>query len=253
MILVSPLAARLCSKKGIDPSTLRGTGPRGRIMAADVREISAAPVRRGGTVHEDYATPPTRPVKDGYYVYDGEVDMTALEQISIPMAVQGGQLLQNHYSLFDYIIRAVVKACLTCPNWKDPSGQVDVLLFEQQGQRAAAIRNAAGKTIFRIARETSEAQEVAEDYKPHIIICDAATTRQQVADHLSADNRPGFALVVRGSSAKAGIIAGGDKPRSNVLGYTFYVSATLPPQDANRVAATLRLMLYNPIRLLLLS
>jgi pyruvate dehydrogenase E2 component (dihydrolipoamide acetyltransferase) len=35
-ILISPLARRLAEEKGLDPSTLKGTGPNGRIVKADV-------------------------------------------------------------------------------------------------------------------------------------------------------------------------------------------------------------------------
>ena len=150
-MLISPLAARLCAARGTDPTTLRGTGPRGRIMAADVLLAGSAPQRRGGTTLADFSTPPTREQKDGYYIYDDEVDMSALVDISMPIAVQCEKLLENRYSLFDYIIRAVVKACTTCPSWQDPSGRIDVLLFEHKGEQITAISDAVHKSIYHIA------------------------------------------------------------------------------------------------------
>ena len=48
----SPLAARLAAEAGLNPATLRGTGPRGKIMAADVRAAlrpAGGPARRGQT------------------------------------------------------------------------------------------------------------------------------------------------------------------------------------------------------------
>lgn len=222
-------------------------------MAADVLMAGRAPQKRGGTTLADFSTPPTRAQKDGYYVYDDEVDMSALADISMPIAAQCEKLLENRYSLFDYIIRAVVKACTTCPSWQNSSGIIDVLLFEHKGEQITAIRDAAHKTIYHIAKETATPSPVPENFAPHIVVCDAHTAREQVAAHLSADSRPGFAMLARGSTEKDGIRAGGDKRYKNTLSYTFYAASTLPEAEANHIAATLRAHLYNPIRLLLLS
>lgn len=250
-MLISPLAARLCRAQGIDPYSLRGSGPRGRIMAADVLARRTTPPLRQATAMNDYAMPPTRPQKEGYYVYDASVDMAALAAISLPIAVQCEKVLENRYSLFDYIVRAVVKACTGYPAWMDASGKVDVLLFEQSGQDAVAIADAANKTIFCIARETACSAAAPADFTPHIIVCDAHTTREQVAVHLSGERRPAFAFVVRGGSPKVGIRAGREKLADFLLDYTFYASSTITPQEANRVAARLFKLLYNPAALLL--
>ncbi|MDO5471571.1 MAG: E3 binding domain-containing protein [Akkermansia sp.] len=250
-MLISPLAARLCAARGIDPATLRGSGPRGRIMAADVQRN--APKRRGGTILADFSTPPTREPKDGYYIYDDEVNMSALVDISMPIAVQCEKLLTNRYSLFDYIVRAVVKACATCPSWQEPSGKVDVLLFEHKGEKITAIEDAGRKSIYQLARCAAAPTPAPELFNPHIIVCDAHTTRDMVAARLTSGNRPGFAMLARGKTEKDGIRAGGDIGYKNTLSYTFYVATTLPQQEANRIAAALRALLYNPIRLLLLS
>ncbi|MBQ8479006.1 MAG: E3 binding domain-containing protein [Akkermansia sp.] len=252
-MLISPLAAKLCAARGIDPTTLRGSGPRGRIMAADVQISTPAPQRRGGTTLADHAIPPTREQKDGYYIYDDEVDMSALAAISMPIAVQCEKLLENRYSLFDYIIRAVVKACTTCPSWQEPSGNINVMLFEHKGSQVTAIENAANKSIYRLARETSAPRPAPANFTPHIVVCDAHTTREQVAAVLADGHRPGFAMLARGSREKDAIRAGGDGQYKNTLSYTFYAATTLPEQEANRIAAALRALLYNPVRLLLLS
>lgn len=252
-MLISPLARKLCTARGINPENLRGTGPRGRIMAADVITPSTDPQRRGGTAMADFSVQPTRPEKDGYYIYDAEVNMQALFNISLPIAVQCEKLLENRYSLFDYIVRAVVKACCTYPSWQDAGGRVDVLLFEENGERICAISDAAGKSIYRIARETSDAAAPQEPASPHIIICDTHTSREQVARCLTQESRPAFALAVRGNTAKVGIRAGRNEVSDFGLTYSFYVSATIPPAEANRIAAHLQALLYNPVRLLLLG
>lgn len=249
-MLISPLAAKLCARQGIDPATLRGSGPRGRIMAADVAIPATASPKRGQTAIVDYAFTPTRPEKEGYHVYDGEADMRALADISLPIAVQCEKLLENRYSLFDYIVRAVVKACMSRPGWKDADGQVNVLLFEADGEKTAAIPDAANKSIFQLSREIRQANSPDSVFCPHIIVCDAHTTREQVARRVQ--KRPQFALVVRGNSPKVDILAGRESISHFNLPYTFYASTTLPQAESNRIAARLNTLLCSPISLLLL-
>lgn len=252
-MLISPLARKLCREQGISPESLRGSGPRGRIMAADVIARRTTPPLRQATAMNDFSMPPTRPPKEGYFVYDASVDMAALAAISLPIAVQCEKVLENRYSLFDYIVRAVVKACTSYPAWMDASGKVDVLLFEKSGEDAVCIPDAAGKSIFRLARETTAPSLLRPaEFSPHIIICDAKTERAQVAAHLHGDRRPAFAFVVRGGAPKVGIRAGNETLHDFLLDYTFYASATLAPHEANRVAARLFKLLYDPASLMLL-
>lgn len=252
-MLISSLARKLCQKQGLDPAMLRGSGPRGRIMAVDV--VPPAPVlaSRGETVVNDFAVSPTRPEIDGYYVYDAEVNMAALARISLPIAVQCEKLLEQRYSLFDYIVRAVVKACTSCSGWLEPGSRMDVLLFQDSGNKVVAIEDAANKSIYRLARDTQRKQVgVPAGFCPHIAVCDSDTARRQVADFIACGARPVFGFVARGRTHKVGIRAGGEEGLSNYdLPYTFYVSTAIPAADANRMAARLGELLYNPVSLLL--
>ncbi len=248
-LLLSPLARKLCIARGIAPETLRGTGPRGRIMAADVLLPHPASKRRGETAVAVPVLLPTRPVKDGYYVYDADANMKALADISLPIAVQCEKLLERRYSLMDYIVRAVVKACTDDSPLSDQS--VDVLIFEQKGEKLSAIRDAGNKNIYRIAREAGAATPLPSPFSPHIIVCDSYTEREQVAQKLSASMRPGFAFVARGGTPKASIFAGGGTTNFS-LPYSFYAEASLPAATANRIAARLYTLLVDPVSLLLL-
>lgn len=250
-MLISPLARKLCAQKGIDPTTLRGSGPRGRIMAADVCTPTPKAAQRGVTAIADPMHKPCRINQDNYYAFDNEANMAALASISLPIAVQCEKLLENRYSLFDYIVRAVVKACCGHPSWQDADGCVNVLLFEGKGEKITAIENAAGKTIYTIARESRTAKELPASYAPHIIICDTSTAHEQVATCLHSLSRPAFAFVVRGKSPKVEIRAGNKELSSLVLPYTFYAAPSIPEDEAGRIAARLQRLLINPIRLLL--
>ena len=221
-------------------------------MAADVVAPASALLSRGCTVLNDFAISPTRAEIDGYYVYDCEANMAALARISLPIAVQCEKLLEQRYSLFDYIVRAVVKACVNHPVWMPEDGKVDVLLFQDAGQSVVAIENAAQKSIYRLVRETQNGTPgIPEGFEPHIAVCDAATSRQQVVDYIASGKRPAFGFVARGGQPKVGIRAGGDSPSNFDLPYTFYISTAIPAAEANRIAARLGELLYNPVSLLL--
>ncbi len=247
--LISPLARKLCAARGIAPESLHGSGPRGRIMAADVVEPRTAPRRRGCTAVAQPAIPPTRPEKDGYYVYDDEVNMKALADISLPIAVQCEKLLEGRYSLMDYIVRAVAKACTD--NTPLTAAQVDILLFERAGERLAAIADAGRKSIYRMARERQQTSALPPAFCPHIIVCDTHTSREQVSAQLRTDMHPMFAFVARGGTPKEGLSISSEAPNYD-LPYTFYASTELPAEEANRIASRLRTLLVDPVSLLLL-
>lgn len=250
-MLISPLAKKLCFKLGIDPSTLRGSGPRGRIMAADV--TLPAPRSKGETTKADNISGITRPEKDGFHIFDDEADMSALAAISMPIAVQCEKLLENRYSLFDYIVRAVVRSCTAFPEWMDTNGNVNVLLFEECGKKVAAITDAARKTIYKLSREIAKSPAMPEGFAPHIIICDTKTSRARVAEIVAKGTRPAFALVIRGNTPKDGIRAGYETISNFCLKYTFYAASTMSQQVAGRIAARLKSLLYNPVSLLLIQ
>lgn len=250
---ISPLAAKLCAAKGIAPETLQGTGPGGRIMAADVKEPTTDGSLGGGTTMATFELLPTRPQKDDYYVYDTAVDMAALGDISLPIAVQCEKLLENRYSVIDYIVRAVVKAGMAAPCMQGRTEPADVLIFENSGEKQAAVTDAAKKTIFKISRECAAGNPIPEAYNPTFIVCDAHTTRACVAASVTPGCRPLFAFVDRGNTPKEKVRAGAAGMADYILSYTFYVHSSIPESEANGIAANLHAMLYNPVRLLLLS
>ena len=250
---ISPLAAKICASKGINPAGLKGTGPGGRIMAADVTECPTEPKQRSGSTLATFALLPTRPQKDDYYVYDMAVDMAALGDISLPIAVQCEKLLENRYSVIDYIVRAVVKAGMAAPSLRNRTTPADVLIFENSGEKQAAVTDAAKKTIFKIARECAAGAPIPANYDPTFIVCDAHTSRACVAAHVTPGCRPLFAFVDRGNTPKEKVRAGAAGMADYILSYTFYVHTSLAETEANGVAANLHAMLYNPVRLLLLD
>ncbi len=65
-IKISPFAKKLAAEKGIDPSTLRGTGPGGRIVAADIESAKAGPATTAAPAAKASAGPqPIAPMPAG--------------------------------------------------------------------------------------------------------------------------------------------------------------------------------------------
>ncbi len=268
--LVSPLARRLAESHQLSLTELIGTGPRGRVMADDIRRALSAPPSApaslppspseaagqqsssslGKTSVAADHLPQTRPEKDGFYVYDCQVSMSALAALSRPIAVQCDKLLDQRYSLMDYILRAVVKACTSHASAQQDA--LNVLLFEDRGNYICALRDVASKTLYQLTRAVQSGSETLEGFHPHIVVCDALTTREQVGQYLELKQRPLFGFISRGGSQKVGIRVGCDV-KSMELDYTFYVSNQIPANQADGVAARLRNLLHDPVSLLLIA
>ena len=91
----SPLAARLAAEAGLNAGTLRGTGPRGKIMAADVRASIRPADGPACLVQTPLAPRDTRHATrvDNFYLYSLEANMAYLAAISTPIAVQCEKLI----------------------------------------------------------------------------------------------------------------------------------------------------------------
>lgn len=245
---MSPLARKLCGKLGVAPERLHGTGPRGKIMAADVLapEQSLAP---GGSKLADPRLVPSGRVEGGYLVFDMEADMARLAAMSTPIAVQCEKLLQGRYSLFDYIVRAVVKAHMAHPAAQEAS-PLDLLLIGHGGELHIGIADAARKTIYALACEARQEPAPPANNTPGIVVCDAGTPEEDVRGQLAKG--AGIVLSVGGTTPKIGIECG--RPVSRlILPLKLYVnSKETASETAERLAMELQTLLENPVVLLLL-
>ena len=70
-IKASPLARRLAKQKGINLAAIQGTGPKGRIVKADVESASKRGISLGGATAA-VAPPPTRPLPQGPLPYHAD-------------------------------------------------------------------------------------------------------------------------------------------------------------------------------------
>lgn len=75
-VRASPLARRMAEEKGIDLSKLNGSGPRGRIVKADVEEFEVAPPEKA--VERAPAAPAVMPLMTGEIPEDQHVQLSRL-------------------------------------------------------------------------------------------------------------------------------------------------------------------------------
>lgn len=133
---VTPLARRLASERGIDLTRVAGSGPRGRIVAADVEKTP----RAGGA---GQAAVQFHLVAD---VEIGRLQAMQNEAKSAGVAFATGDF--------------VVKAWAVALQRVTPGAGADIgLIASIDGRRTTAIiRDAAAKTLSAIARESAEPQ-----------------------------------------------------------------------------------------------
>ncbi|MBN2021184.1 MAG: 2-oxo acid dehydrogenase subunit E2 [Pirellulales bacterium] len=122
---ISPRARRALRERGLDASSIRGTGPDGRIVEADVLRAAALPrptaaqappagsissMRRAvaAKVAESFATVP-------HFYLRSEADVTALVQLRAWVGEAIQRACGQRPSLTDFILRAMILALADCP------------------------------------------------------------------------------------------------------------------------------------------
>jgi pyruvate dehydrogenase E2 component (dihydrolipoamide acetyltransferase) len=202
-VTVTPLARRLAGERGIDLATIKGSGPHGRIVAADVE--TAQPMRGGGV-----ATGPTaaqvKALFDGVAYEEMPVDsmratiaarlteavqtvptfylmadidigrLTAMREeanASAPKAADGQPVFK--LSLNDFIIKAWAAALKRVPAANAVWAQDRILRFQHAdigvavaldgGLITPVIRNADSKSVTAVSAEMRDLAARARDRK----------------------------------------------------------------------------------------
>ena len=131
---VTPLARRLASERGIDLNRVSGSGPHGRIVAADIDRAPASSAA-------------AQAVSQYYLVADVEIDRLMTMQSEAKSA-------GADFSIGDFVVKAWAVAFKRVT----PEAGADIgLIASIDGRRATTIiRDAAAKTLTAIAREAVE-------------------------------------------------------------------------------------------------
>lgn len=182
----SPLARRMAREMGVSLEGVQGSGPRGRIVAADVKNAGQAPARPAAPAARAEAratsTIPltamrrtiakrlaesTGPIPHFYLTAD--YDVTSLISIRQQMVEMTG----TKVSLNDFLIRAIALALRQHPNvnasWGDDAItqhgdiHVGVAVATTDGLITPVIRNADQKPVGEIATEVRALAEKAKN------------------------------------------------------------------------------------------
>ncbi len=135
-LFASPLARRLAKESGLDLASIRGSGPRGRIIERDIKSaqarVPAAGVKEARPPAGPVAPPPGRVVKQDFVPGSFE---------EIP-----------HDSMRQTIARRLVEAARTIPHFYLASDcNLDALLALREAMNAAAPRNREGAPVYKIS------------------------------------------------------------------------------------------------------
>lgn len=185
----SPLARRMAREMGVSLEGVQGSGPRGRIVAADIKNAGQAPARpaaapAGRAEARPTSTIPltamrrtiakrlaesTGPIPHFYLTAD--YDVTNLISIRQQMVEMTG----TKVSLNDFLIRAIALALRQHPNvnasWGDEAItqhgdiHVGVAVATADGLITPVIRNADQKSVGEIATEVRALAEKAKNRK----------------------------------------------------------------------------------------
>lgn len=138
---VTPLARRLASERGIDLNHVAGSGPHGRVVAAD---IAAAP-----------RASEAAPAASQFYLV-ADIEIGRLQTLRDEAKAAGAD-----FSLGDFVVKAWAAALRRA----DQTAGTDIaLIVDADGRRVTKIvRDAAGKTLTAIARDAREAQGSAPE------------------------------------------------------------------------------------------
>jgi pyruvate dehydrogenase E2 component (dihydrolipoamide acetyltransferase) len=196
---ISPLARKLAAEKGIDPASVKGSGPGGRIVRADVLAAEKNPrpskpagnfagalPSRTGPIQEDRVVPVSTmrgviakrliesKTQIPHFYLDIEVDadpMLALRtQLNTGLEKEGVKLSVN-----DFVLKASAEALRRVPaanaSWEGTAihyfgaAHVSFAVALEDGLITPVIRDAHAKSIFTISTEAKALGKRAKDKK----------------------------------------------------------------------------------------
>ncbi len=194
-IKASPLARRLARQLGVDLENIRGSGPRGRIVKADVEKAAKAGIRLGLGAGEP--VPPVRPLPQGPLPYHKDeyelVEHSMMRKTIASRLTASKQQVPHFYlaidvamdrlldlrsqlneaangsfrlSVNDFVIKAVARSLMDVPDanatWTDEGtlkhkhAHVSVAVALEGGLITPVIRYAERKSMVEISAEIKE-------------------------------------------------------------------------------------------------
>lgn len=187
---ISPLARKMAAACGVNLAPLvgKGSGPKGRIMAEDVRQAKArpaaatpapgkpgssstkkaliaardiVPVEKESTVvplsqRQKFVAEATVSAKSKapHFYMTIEADVTQLENLRRQVNIQAERTHGNHFTFNDFIIRALVSACKLAPSMNASFDEVKqaIVHFSHIGINVAV--DVDGSVLFPVLQHT---------------------------------------------------------------------------------------------------
>lgn len=197
-IRISPLARKLAEEKGIDPSRVKGSGPGGRIVRADIlaaeKNPPAAPaasftggaIAAKGPIQEEKVVPVSnmratiaRRLTEAksqipHFYVEIEIDAAPLlalrEQLNTALESQGVKLSVN-----DFVLKGSAEALRRVPavncSWegnairRHGAAHVSFAVAIDDGLITPVVRDAHLKSVFQISTEAKSLGKLAKDKK----------------------------------------------------------------------------------------
>jgi len=183
-ILASPKAKRIAKEQGIDLSSLRGSGPEGTILAADVQHATTENVARPATstAHGLLPLTPMRRIvgqrmtqskqSAPHFYISMEVDMTAVSKLRNHWKERGDESVP---SINDFILQASSRALKDFPSMNSSFTEqgilqhvdinIGVAVALEEGLVVPVIRNADQLSLMELAKQSRELADKAQNKK----------------------------------------------------------------------------------------
>lgn len=196
---VSPLARKIGNQKGVDLSSVKGTGPGGRIIASDIANVKVAPSTPQSSPSsapkgiqptfsdQDTVTPLSnmrqiiadrlllsKQTIPHFYLHV-EADTEPLMKLRKQVNTQAEATHGNKYSVNDFVVKALINACLAVPEVNaafngDSVVQyanvgVSIAIAVEDGLVTPVVKNAQKKSLLEISKEIKDMAVRARDKK----------------------------------------------------------------------------------------
>ena len=183
-ILASPKAKRIAKERGIELSSLRGSGPDGSILAADVQRATNENLARPATSTAPGLLPlsPMRRIvgqrmtqskqSAPHFYISMDVDMTVVTKLRSAAKERGDESIP---SINDFILQAAARALKYFPSMNssfteqgiEQHGEINigVAVALEEGLVVPVIRNADRLSLMELAKQSRELADKAQNKK----------------------------------------------------------------------------------------
>ncbi len=183
-ILASPKAKRIAKEQGIQLSSVRGSGPEGSILAADVQRAANGNIARPATSTAPGILPLTSMRRivgqrmteskrsAPHFYISMDIDMTAVSKLRSAWKERGDELIP---SINDFILQASSRALNDFPamnaSFTEQGIQqhteinIGVAVALEEGLVVPVIRNANGLSLVELAKQSRELADKAQNKK----------------------------------------------------------------------------------------